>query len=41
MDHELDTWITEIMEKQQYRNGFSNNLSISRWVINLVFGSKK
>ena len=40
MDHELDTWVSEIMDKQQYRNGLSNTLSISHWVINLVFGSK-
>ncbi|MBT4065906.1 MAG: hypothetical protein HOE76_01635 [Euryarchaeota archaeon] len=21
MDHELETWVEEVMEKQQYRNG--------------------
>gem|GEM_PF-1323590 len=41
MDHELDTWVTEVMAKQQYQNGLSNSLSISRWIMNLAFGSKK
>ena len=40
MDLELETWIDEVMEKQQYRNGLAEMLSISSFFRKLVFNSK-
>jgi len=40
LDLELETWIDEIMEKQQYRNGLGDMLSISSFFRKLLFNSK-
>jgi len=40
MDRELDTWVDEVMDKQQYRNGIFSSNGILNWFRKLTFGSQ-
>ncbi|MDC0556869.1 hypothetical protein OAO34_03690 [Candidatus Poseidoniaceae archaeon] len=40
MDRELDTWVDEVMDKQQYRNGIFSSNGILKWFRKLTFGSQ-
>lgn len=39
MDIELETWIEEVMENQEYQNGLRDMLSVRAFLLRLVFGS--
>ncbi|CAI8167641.1 MAG: Uncharacterised protein [Methanobacteriota archaeon] len=39
MDLELETWIEEVMENQNYQNGLRDMLSVRAFLRKLVFGS--
>ena len=38
MDHELETWVEEVMEKQQYRNGIFPKIGILDRLRKSIFG---
>ncbi len=40
MDHELETWVDEVMDKQQYRNGIFSKASVFDWLRKMTFGNK-
>ena len=40
MDNELETWIDDVMEKQQYRNGIFSNGGVIHWLRRMTFGKK-
>lgn len=40
MDRELETWVDEVMDKQQYRNGIFSKTSIFDWLRKMTFGNK-
>ena len=40
MDYELETWVDEVMDKQQYRNGIFSKTSIFDWLRKMTFGNK-
>ena len=40
MDNELDTWIEDVMAKQQYRNGIFSSNRIFHLLRKKTFGSK-
>jgi len=40
MDYELETWIDDVMDKQQYRNGIFSGSGIIHWLRKKTFGSK-
>jgi len=40
MDRELDTWVEEVMSKQEYRNGIFSGSGIIHWLRKKTFGTK-
>jgi hypothetical protein len=40
MDHELETWIDDVMAKQQYRNGIFSDTGILNWLRKMTLGRK-
>ena len=40
MDNELETWIDDVMEKQQYRSGIFSNGGVIHWLRKMTFGKK-
>jgi len=40
MDHALETYVEEIMDKQKLRNGIFAKKSWASWFKSLTFGSK-
>ncbi len=38
MDSELDSWVEEVMAKQQYRNGIFSSTGIFEWLRKKTFG---
>ena len=40
MDHELETWIEDVMAKQQYRNGIFSGSGIFHWLRKITLGNK-
>jgi|TARA_B100000459_G_C8397590_1_gene123290 hypothetical protein len=38
MDSELDSWVEEVMAKQQYRNGIFSSMGIFDWLRKKTFG---
>ena len=40
MDNELETWIDDVMEKQQYRNGIFSSGGLTHWLRKMTFGKK-
>jgi len=40
MDHALETWVEEVMDRQKYRNGIFAKKSWTSWFKKLTFGSK-
>lgn len=40
MDYELETWIDDVMEKQQYRNGIFSSGGIIHRLRKITFGKK-
>ncbi len=40
MDHELETWIEDVMAKQQYRNGIFSDKGILHWLRKITLSRK-
>ena len=40
MNNELETWIDDVMEKQQYRNGIFSKGGVIHWLRRMAFGKK-
>ena len=40
MDRELENWIDEVMNNQQYRNGIFSGNGFIHWLRKKTFGSK-
>ena len=40
MDRELETWVDEVMNKQQYRDGVFSKIGVFDWLRKMTFGNK-
>ena len=40
MDRELETWIDDVMAKQQYRSGIFPGIGFFHWLRKMTFSSK-